>query len=50
MQANETGEQPDGGPGVPLGVKAIKTTPLLTLDEGVEAMKKGGKSGYKPPK
>ena len=31
-------------------VKAIKTTPLLTLDEGIEAMKKAGKSGYKPPK
>lgn len=31
-------------------VKAIKTTPLLALDEGVEAMKKAGTSGYKPPK
>jgi len=28
--------------------KAVKTTPLLTIDEGVEAMKKAGKSGYKP--
>jgi uncharacterized protein with GYD domain len=29
--------------------KAVKTTPLLTLDEAVEAMKKAGKSGYRPP-
>ncbi|MGA2076301.1 MAG: GYD domain-containing protein [Terriglobia bacterium] len=28
--------------------KAVKTTPLLTIDEGVEAMKKAAKSGYKP--
>ena len=27
------------------GVKAIKTTPLLSLDQGVEAIKKAGKSG-----
>src|SRR5260370_873839 len=31
-------------------VKAIKTTPLLSLEEGVEAMKKAGGTGYKPPK
>jgi uncharacterized protein with GYD domain len=31
-------------------IKAIKTTPLLSLGEGVEAMKKAGKSGYRPPK
>jgi len=31
-------------------IKAIKTTPLLSLDEGIEAMKKAGKSGYRPPK
>jgi len=31
-------------------VKAIKTTPLLSLDEGVEAMKKAATTGYKPPK
>jgi uncharacterized protein with GYD domain len=32
------------------GIKAIKTTPLLSLDEGIAAMTKAGKSGYKPPK
>jgi len=31
-------------------IKAIKTTPLLTLEEGVAAMKKAGAAGYKPPK
>ncbi len=30
-------------------VKAFKTTPLMTPEEGVEAMKKAGKAGYKPP-
>jgi uncharacterized protein with GYD domain len=30
-------------------VRAIKTTPLLTAAEGVEAMKKAAKSGYKAP-
>jgi uncharacterized protein with GYD domain len=30
-------------------VKSIKTTPLMTTAEGVEAMKKAGKSGYKAP-
>jgi uncharacterized protein with GYD domain len=28
--------------------KAVKTTPLLTTTEGVEAMKKAGTCGYKP--
>jgi len=28
--------------------KSVKTTPLLTLDEAVEAMKKAGKTGYRP--
>jgi len=28
--------------------KSIKTTPLLTPAEGMEAMKKAGTSGYKP--
>ena len=28
--------------------KSIKTTPLLSADEGVAAMKKAGSSGYKP--
>ena len=32
------------------GLKAIKTTPLLSVAEGIEAMKKAGGSGYKPPK
>jgi len=31
------------------GVKALKTTPLLTTAEMVEAMKKAGSAGYKPP-
>ena len=31
-------------------VRAIKTTPLLSTDEGVEAMKKAATTGYKPPK
>jgi uncharacterized protein with GYD domain len=29
-------------------VKAIKTTPLMTTQEGVEAMRKAGKSSYRP--
>ena len=28
--------------------KNVKTTPLLSADEGVAAMKKAGSSGYKP--
>src|SRR5712691_677035 len=28
--------------------KSVKTTPLLTVGEGVEAMKKAGKTGYRP--
>jgi uncharacterized protein with GYD domain len=28
---------------------AFKTTPLLTMEETLEAMKKAGKLGYKPP-
>ena len=31
-------------------VKSIKTTPLLTMEEGLEAMKKAAASGYHPPK
>lgn len=31
------------------GVKAVKTTPLLTLEEGIEALKKAAGSGYRPP-
>jgi len=30
-------------------IKSIKTTPLMTLEEGIEAMKKAGQSGYVPP-
>jgi uncharacterized protein with GYD domain len=30
-------------------IRTIKTTPLLTKAEGVEAMKKAAKSGYKAP-
>jgi uncharacterized protein with GYD domain len=26
----------------------VKTTPLLSMEEAIEAMKKAGKSGYKP--
>jgi hypothetical protein len=29
--------------------KAFKTTPLLTTEEAMEAMKKANKLGYKPP-
>jgi len=31
-------------------VSNVKTTPLLTADEGLAAMKKAGGSGYKPVK
>ena len=30
-------------------VRAIKTTPLLSIEEGLGAMKKAGTIGYKPP-
>jgi len=30
-------------------VRAIKTTPLMTTAEGIEAMKKAATSGYKTP-
>ena len=30
-------------------VKTIKTTPLMTADEAVEAMRKAGGVGYRPP-
>jgi len=29
--------------------KAIKTTPLMTIEEGMEVMRKAGGSGYRPP-
>jgi len=31
------------------GVKSVKTTPLVTWEEGIEAMKKAKKATYKPP-
>src|SRR6266852_2515434 len=31
-------------------LKSCITTPLLTFEEGLEAMKKAGKAGYQPPK
>ena len=30
-------------------LKAFKTTPLLSVDEGVEAMRKAQAAGYRPP-
>ena len=30
-------------------IRSIKTTPLMTAAEGIEAMKKAGMSGYKAP-
>jgi uncharacterized protein with GYD domain len=31
-------------------VKAFKTTPLMTTEEGLEAMRKAGAAGYQPPR
>jgi hypothetical protein len=30
-------------------LKAIKTTPLLTIEEGIAAMQKAAGAGYRPP-
>lgn len=30
-------------------VSAIKTTPLMTMQEGIEAFRKAGQAGYRPP-
>ena len=30
-------------------VNSVRTTPLLTAEEGIEAMRKAGGSSYKPP-
>ena len=30
-------------------VKAMKTTPLMTAEEGLDAMKKASSAGYRPP-
>ena len=29
--------------------RAVKTTPLMTWEEGLQAMRKGGEAGYQPP-
>ena len=29
--------------------KSHKTTPLMSMEEGIEAMKKAGGTGYRPP-
>ena len=29
--------------------KAVKTTPLMTVEEGMEMMRKAGGAGYRPP-
>ena len=31
------------------GLSAFKTTPLMTVEEGMEAMRKAGDIGYQPP-
>src|SRR5689334_1622470 len=31
-------------------VSTVKTTPLLTIPEGLAAMKKAARSGYRPPR
>jgi uncharacterized protein with GYD domain len=31
------------------GLKAVKTTPLLMIDDGIEAMRKAAGAGYRPP-
>lgn len=31
-------------------VKTLRTTPLMTAEEGVEAMRKAAGGGYRPPK
>jgi len=30
-------------------IKSIKTTPLMTVEEGMEAMRKAAAAGYRPP-
>ena len=30
-------------------LKAVKTTPLMTIEEGIEAMRKAAGAGYRPP-
>jgi uncharacterized protein with GYD domain len=31
-------------------LKSIKTTPLMTMDEAMQAMRKAADAGYRPPK
>jgi uncharacterized protein with GYD domain len=31
------------------GIKSMKTVPLMTPEEGMEAMRKAGQAGYSPP-
>ena len=31
-------------------VKALKTTPLMTVDEGLDAVRKASQTSYRPPK
>ncbi len=30
-------------------IRAAKTTPLMTMEEGIAAMRKAGTAGYRPP-
>ena len=30
-------------------VRAVQTTPLMTVEEGIEMMRKAGGAGYRPP-
>src|SRR5262245_9344901 len=30
-------------------IRSIKTTPLMTIEEGIDAMKKAAQAGYVPP-
>ena len=30
-------------------LKTYKTTPLMTIEEGIEAMRRGATAGYRPP-
>ena len=30
-------------------LRAVKTTPLMTIEEGMEALRKAGGAGYRPP-
>jgi hypothetical protein len=32
-----------------VAVKAVKTPPLMTIEEGIKAMRKASATGYRPP-